>query len=476
MSLEEHVESNPNLDKELGEDRLGAIEALDEADSLQKQVAEGEETATTINAMVEPLEASGEPLTEAGTKALDIAVEHLCKRVGFSKRRTPAFEGYVGKKPNVTLEGLKEVGSAIWQAILKAIAKIKEWLKAIYTFFFNSDKKIEAGAKVAEQEIKLIQKEHSPADIKATEAKVEEKLKEAKVSPDAAVFSAEDAEKINAMEANAVDSVKDKNKDPFVKHEYYSYPAIKNASLANFFHQPNYPTSYFLSKLTEYVETMNEEVCEIVSEIDYASLETSVWLKAQMRKRDDVSLEGISKMYYCMIKLLAPLNLAQHGSSSFKINETVDGTLDAVVNLPFDRKMVLNVNSRTGDFSIILEQYDKKYTDNQSLIQACPFRYSKVILESITKNKMPDTYFKVITEQIADLEKKISKIENTEEDANFLKLAKRMMAYLNFNIRLMSVLLEYRTRVNRNALIWIGRSNKYWEAATAQYDELKAKE
>ena len=123
-------------------DLADAAEAESELDEVNDGIDEAGETGETLEdiheAMGESLEDGGMPEPEA--RALEVAVEHMCQRIGFSKRRKafPAMEGFKEKGADrikatkVAMEEIKGRISQIWDAIMGALAKAWEHIK---TFF-----------------------------------------------------------------------------------------------------------------------------------------------------------------------------------------------------------------------------------------------------------------------------------------------------------------------------------------------------
>ncbi len=452
--LEERVEPNPELGKELGEDRLGYQEAFGEAEALQDDVAEGSATIKTLDSIVEPLEASGEPLTDAGTKALDIALEHLCKRVGLSKRRTPAFESYAGKKPTATLESLKEIGKSIWDAILKAYAKIKEYAIKAYEFFFSARKKVESVAKEVKEEIKDVQKEHSPSDIKEAETKVEETLEEAKVSSADVVFSAADMVKINALEEELKTSIEKSasiEKTPSIKEPEtrpYKNVSINNARLAKFFDN-------------------EKDVDQVIHDFSsLMSMSANVMLKIdnEADKLIDYVKNNkpfLSEDYYDLVKklitIIEPLGL---GKKHYVTKE--DGVENFNLDLPFNHIFMIEKDGNSYTSALASKSSKKDFSDHIRLLWlAQGVAITNVIItEQVGATKSREKMVSRHNETSNVLEKLVKENNISQEQRDTIGYVRNALMLIN---ECNSSLYRYIGQVEVRTLEWAKLSFTAWK-------------
>ena len=129
---------------------------------LSQDIEEANQTAETLEKIHGSVEGSLDTggLNEGEVSALEVAVEHLMTRVGFSKSRKtfPALESFKEKGTDrlkatqVAMENIKEGFSAIWKTIVEALKAL--W-KHITTFFKNV---FDASVKVKAQAVALKQK------------------------------------------------------------------------------------------------------------------------------------------------------------------------------------------------------------------------------------------------------------------------------------------------------------------------------
>lgn len=120
----------------------GAEEAAGEVERSEDEITEAADTAETLETVADRVE---ETLPEGGLSepeaaALEVAVEHMLSRVGFTKRKVfPAMEGFRdektrAEKTKIAVEDLKEKAGALWKAIVEAIKKAIEHIKAFFDF------------------------------------------------------------------------------------------------------------------------------------------------------------------------------------------------------------------------------------------------------------------------------------------------------------------------------------------------------
>ena len=151
-------------------DLADAAESEGELTEINDGIEEASETGETLEgiqeAMGESLEAGGMPEPEA--RALEVAVEHMCTRVGFSSRRKvfPAMEGFKEKgadRINATKLAMEEIGSkikAIWDAIVAALSKAWEHIKAFFKSLVDGAASLKKRAETLEAKAKATKTGH----------------------------------------------------------------------------------------------------------------------------------------------------------------------------------------------------------------------------------------------------------------------------------------------------------------------------
>jgi hypothetical protein len=139
----EEIEQSPEQDIQA----MTSDEA--EIDSISDSVDESTETAEVLtdiqDKMGETLEDGG--MDEKSAEVVRVAVEHLCKRVGFSANRASfSMEGFKSKASRVSatkiaMEELGEKIKKIYEAIVAVIKKVIESIKTFFVNLFNVAKK-----------------------------------------------------------------------------------------------------------------------------------------------------------------------------------------------------------------------------------------------------------------------------------------------------------------------------------------------
>ena len=130
------------------------ISCTDQLQVMSDDVGAGVEVANTLLKIQDNF-STPEELTEAGAKALGIAVEHLCNSIGFKKSPLPALETFSTDKAayaKLALEGIGDFISRIVKAILEAIKKAIKFIIDFITSFFLSTKSLQKRADALSKE------------------------------------------------------------------------------------------------------------------------------------------------------------------------------------------------------------------------------------------------------------------------------------------------------------------------------------
>lgn len=154
---------------------------LQDADAA---AAEAEEVAETLDAMAGPIEAAQAEggLTEPAAEAIRIAVEHMKSRIGMSKRKTFAMEGFKSKTTRsqatrVALEDIKETAGKIWEAIVKAFNTAIEWVKKFFLSLFDGATKLKNRATKIKEAAAAKEGKTAAADAKVESESIAEALR-----------------------------------------------------------------------------------------------------------------------------------------------------------------------------------------------------------------------------------------------------------------------------------------------------------
>jgi 23S rRNA pseudoU1915 N3-methylase RlmH len=157
---------------------LALQESTAEGEALVSSTDEATQVATTLDAiqghMVEA-NATDNGISPPVANVLNAAVEHFCTRLGAPSRRIiPAMECFGGtqsrqKATSLAIEGLKEMASKIWAAIVAAFKRMMDWLVGFFQNFQLSSKHLLARAEKLDTEAKK-----NTGDKKAEDAMIEQ--------------------------------------------------------------------------------------------------------------------------------------------------------------------------------------------------------------------------------------------------------------------------------------------------------------
>jgi hypothetical protein len=181
ISLEDDQTIEDRVDPTEAEDEVRVDEATEFLDAPEPEVAEAEaaageverseaeideaaDTAETLDDMADRVE---ETIPEGGlgekeAEALEVAVEHMLARVGFSAKKRkvfPAMEGFAdpatrAQKTKIAVEDMREKAKALIKAIIEAIKKAIEHVKAFFDFSGKAAAKTAARAEEMEKAAK----------------------------------------------------------------------------------------------------------------------------------------------------------------------------------------------------------------------------------------------------------------------------------------------------------------------------------
>ena len=139
-------------DDELFESKIDLENKNNDIENRNDAINEAVDVAKSLESIAIALECSP-GLEPHVANALNIAVSHMCKQIGYRKRVIPSMESFGGHstKKQATMEsveGLKNTAIMIWEKIKATIIalgqKLKEFFKSIYDYFqsfFNNTQK-----------------------------------------------------------------------------------------------------------------------------------------------------------------------------------------------------------------------------------------------------------------------------------------------------------------------------------------------
>lgn len=148
-----------------------AVEA--EHEEIADLVEESSETAETLGEIQEEMGRSVEEggMSEPEAAALEVAVEHLCSRIGLPKKSFPAMESFKDKTGRIqatkmAMEEIGEQAKKIWQGIVSWLTKAIEVVKTFFKHVFDAAAKLEARAKKLAADAKGLGDKKIAADAK----------------------------------------------------------------------------------------------------------------------------------------------------------------------------------------------------------------------------------------------------------------------------------------------------------------------
>lgn len=145
------------------------------AAQVDEQTDEAVEVATALESIAVCLKsaAGNGGMSRDGAQAVNIAVAHMCKRVGIDPvtRRLPALESYGSVSSRVTattlaMESVADTAKKIWRAILDALKKSMDWLVERWQLFYGTAEKLKKRAEALVAEAgKIGAKEANPKEL-----------------------------------------------------------------------------------------------------------------------------------------------------------------------------------------------------------------------------------------------------------------------------------------------------------------------
>ena len=171
VSLEDDLETPEVVAKETvtvaENDAEAAVAVINETvEDIKEDVETIEEAASDIETLEdhtevveESLAEDGEGITEEHAKTLDIAVEHILKKLNYPKHKSLSVENFGSihsrkKATKIALEGFKETITELWEK-LKAVAK-QMWDKVVefYNKYFTELGRLKSGLDALEKQVK----------------------------------------------------------------------------------------------------------------------------------------------------------------------------------------------------------------------------------------------------------------------------------------------------------------------------------
>ena len=142
--VDEVIPAADSAETSLLETAEAGAEVTGTLDDIESAQADGD----SLGAIAETMEATEETggLDPVAAEVAEVAVESICNRLGVTRRKY-ALESFSSKDKRVAatryaVEEIKDVLKRIWDAIVAAFGKVKEFLKNFFKALFDSNEKL----------------------------------------------------------------------------------------------------------------------------------------------------------------------------------------------------------------------------------------------------------------------------------------------------------------------------------------------
>lgn len=121
-------------------------------EAMEVQLADAQDVALSLEELRDVVKSFGDaPMSPQTAAVVALTSEQLAARVGITKPIVPALEnfsieGLRSVSHQMALEGLGDAIKAVWEAIVKAFAKLIDWIKGLFTKSKASGEKLSAKA------------------------------------------------------------------------------------------------------------------------------------------------------------------------------------------------------------------------------------------------------------------------------------------------------------------------------------------
>ena len=162
MSMEDNqTQDYQEINQEVGDSLIEVHEADNELEGITSDIEEAQDVGDAVSEIAEHVETAQETeggLSEAEAETINIAVEHLCRSIGYRRKAMPSLESHYSdkKRASVALEGLGEIVSSIWEAIKAAFKKVGEAISSLFNSIFKNKKAVQEKAKTVSTESKSL--------------------------------------------------------------------------------------------------------------------------------------------------------------------------------------------------------------------------------------------------------------------------------------------------------------------------------
>lgn len=212
MEAENEIPSEPVEYGDEVETRLGADEAVEEVTEAESEVGEMTDAVDDTAADIDTLEdihdtmeatvESGEGMSEDAAEVAEVAIEAIAARMGIKRegRFMPATESFQSTNSRlmatkIAMEETQSLMSKGWEAILKAIAWIKEKINLFFANLFKNVDRLDAHIKTVRSRVDAVK-----GDVKKEEVLKKEGLAKALGTDNKADFDTAHAKVEAALE------------------------------------------------------------------------------------------------------------------------------------------------------------------------------------------------------------------------------------------------------------------------------------
>ena len=185
LSLEELQELNRGIDTAT----MVIQETLNDQEQYNDSIDEAVQIADTLT-QISGHVGEAQELKSNEVRVIDLAVEHFCKRLGYTSKQAVGLENHVSntQRISVSLEGIV---SSIWEAIKSAFRKLKEWVIAAWEAVFGKKKKVEEKIVIVQGQRESVNRTIPESEQNKTSEKINAQIKDtpAKETSEQPVFS-----------------------------------------------------------------------------------------------------------------------------------------------------------------------------------------------------------------------------------------------------------------------------------------------
>lgn len=446
LSMEERdiVQNYEEINRDVGDKFIEAAENSREFNDLEAGIDEAEQVGTVVEEIaghVEEAEKSEGGLTNHEAEAISVAVEHLCSRVGYSRRIMPSMESFQDKRQRSTkiaLEGLGEFIESIWEAIKSAFTRAFEWISKTFKSIFGGKEKVAEKAKVVQQQSEQLQRQ---------------------VDKDPQMQTA----------------IEEAKKGIYAKKEQPGVAYIKNENLVEFFRTPNGQEVFSAEEILKRFETNLKGLDTALGNTDkYSLAKLAELIDAQAKSIAETGKGNLNEGYYYFDNFMK--NLAKSGFHGYdKTNNTDPRYKAEPYSLAFDSSIVYYVAKNNKDEEALAGQrvetiaWPKNQHDGVLLDPASPNLTNDLAKEAYESakedkiNKSVDLVEKALEKFKSESEKIIKDSEDEKKAQEISKSINRTNTLVMRILSAAKLLSIYQLKMTEKVLAYAQNSNQWVE-------------